>query len=158
MLVVVLLWLGAAQTGVAQQTDTAQPTRELQERRVLQPYHSERTTTTHIRTPSSGTYGVPEPKQYYQPPFMGQKYLDIAIEAYKEQLEENKGGVIFRFLDRIAPFIMNQFQFGVYRIYDMPIIGRDNPLLEPQMNSKTELQNKIESGRGPFSKPEKEDF
>ena len=156
LFVVVLLWLGAAHAGVAQQTDTAQPSRELQEQRELQPYHSERTTTTHIRTPSSGTYGVPEPKQHYRHPFMGQKYLNVAVKAYQEQLKEDQGGALLRFLDKIAPFILNKFQFGVYRIYDMPIIERGKPLQEPQMDSKTQRQKELESDKHVLTKPGEE--
>ena len=151
-----LVFLLSLQPARGQQSDTAQTTKELEEQRILQPYQFERSTTTHIRMPSSGTYGVPEPKEYYQHPFLGQKYLDIAMAAYRESLKEGKGGLLLRFLNKIAPFINNQFQFGVYRIYDFPIIERGHPLLEPQMNSKTELQKKLESDKEPLTKPGEE--
>lgn len=121
----------------AQQTDTTGTTEELKlrQRQIQQPYHSERSTNNFL-LPSSGTYGVPEPTEYYKPPFMGQESLDAAVEAYRKELKEGLGNsVILRFLKTIAPYINNQFEFGVYQIYDLPIVERDHPLRYPQLNS-----------------------
>ena len=124
----------------AQQTDTSRTVKEmdLKERTVQQPYHSERSTNNFV-LPSSGTYGVPEPTEYYTPPFTGQENLDKAVEAYRKRLEEGLGNsLLFQFISKIAPFVNNQFEFGVYRIYDLPIVERDHPLLYPQLDNEEE--------------------
>lgn len=122
--------------GVAQQADTSATVKEIELRQQFrQSYHSERKADNFV-LPSSGVYSVPEPKQYYKPPFTGQKSLDAAVEAYRKELKEGLGNsVIFRFLETIAPFINNQFEFGVYQIYDLPIVERDHPLRYPQLNN-----------------------
>lgn len=138
--IVVFLLLGLTQRGWSQQSDTTQTTEEieLEEQPFPQPYHSERSTNNFL-LPSSGTYGVPEPTEYYTPPFMGQKHLDAAVEAYRKRLKEGLGNsLLFQFISKIAPFVNNQFEFGVYRIYDLPIVERDHPLLYPQVENKLE--------------------
>ena len=126
--------------GLAQQSDTSQTQkRKLEERRVQQPYHSERSANSFLLE-ESGTYGVPEPKEYYRPPFNGQESLDRAVEAYRKELEDSiANSPLFQLLGKVAPFITNQFEFGFYRIYDLPIVERDHPALYPQTDTeKTE--------------------
>ena len=134
---IILLLLGTVQLGMAQQTDTTQTEKELKQEDLFpQPYHSERSTDKYL-LPSSGTYGVPEPTEYYTPPFKGQEYLDYAVEAYREELENSVANTpLFQFISKIAPFVNNRFEFGVYRIYDLPIVERDHPLLYPQVNNE----------------------
>lgn len=82
-----------------------------------------------------GNYQVPEETEYYTPPFKGQKYLDMAVEAYRKELENRIGSDWFwKFLDTISPYVYNKFEFGVYQIYDMPIVERDNPLQQSYKN------------------------
>lgn len=85
--------------------------------------------------PKTGLYAIPEPKEYYVHPFMAQKHLEMALADYYEDLEE-KPSLLFRFINAIAPFINNQFEFAVYRIYDLPIVERDQPMLDPQLIEK----------------------
>lgn len=81
--------------------------------------------------PQSGVFEMPEETQYYTPPFKGQYYLDLAVAAYREEQKDKLGlNWLFRFLGAIAPYVNNQFEFGVYRINDMPIVERDNPLFQ----------------------------
>lgn len=137
-----LLVVALTGPGYAQQTDTTQTTKEmdLRQRQIPQPYHSERSTNNFL-LPSSGTYGVPEPTEYYTPPFMGQKSLDAAVEAYRKRLKEGMGNtLLFQFISKIAPFVNNQFEFGVYRIYDLPVVDRDHPLRYPQIDKSNEEQ------------------
>ena len=132
--------LGVLQTISAQQTDTSQTREELelQEKKVSQPYHSERSSGNYILS-KSGTYGVPEPTEYYTPPFKGQESLDKAVEAYHEELDNSVANTaFFQLLGKIAPFIMNRFEFGFYQIYDMPIVERDHPLRDPQVDRQKE--------------------
>jgi len=79
-----------------------------------------------------GTYNVPEETQYYQPPFKGQEYLDMAVEAYRKELEKTIGpDWLWKFMKTVSPFINNQFEFGFYQIYDMTsTVDRDNPLFQ----------------------------
>lgn len=78
-----------------------------------------------------GSYQVPEETEYYQPPFKGQEYLDMAVEAYQEELEKQIGpDWLSRFMRAVSPFINNQFEFGFYQIYDLPVVERDNPLFQ----------------------------
>lgn len=79
-----------------------------------------------------GSYEVPEETRYYQPPFKGQEYLDMAVEAYRKELEKHIGpDWLSQFMRAVSPFINNQFEFGFYQIYDMTsTVDRDNPLFE----------------------------
>ncbi|HLR24783.1 MAG TPA: hypothetical protein VK112_02875 [Fodinibius sp.] len=78
-----------------------------------------------------GSYKVPEETEYYNPPFKGQEYLDMAVEAYRKELENRIGSDWFwKFLDTISPYIYNGFEFGVYQINDQPVVERDNPLFQ----------------------------
>ena len=133
----IILFSGGLQQVTAQQSDTTQTEKvELDQREQLLPYHSERSTNSFL-LPESGTYNVPEPTEYYQPPFMGQKRLDEAVAAYRKELENSIANTpLFQFISTIAPFVNNQFEFGVYRIYDLPIVERDNPLLAPQIKEE----------------------
>lgn len=79
-----------------------------------------------------GAYQVPTEKQYYVHPFKGQYYLDLAVEAYRKELENRIGDDWYwQFLKAISPYINNQFQFGFYNMYDIEFVDRDHPLLEP---------------------------
>lgn len=101
--------------------------------------HSERSMGV-LSLPQSGVFEMPEETQYYTPPFKGQYYLDLAVEAYREEQKDKLGlGWLFRFMNAVAPYINNQFQFGVYRINDMPIVDRDHPLFQSH-NSKEKIE------------------
>ena len=96
--------------------------------------HSERQQGS-FYLPQSGVFEVPEETQYYQIPFKGHYYLDIAVEAYREELRKQQGsGWLNKFFRAIAPFVNNQFQFGHYAIYDMPVVDRENPLFQSHNN------------------------
>lgn len=99
--------------------------------------HSERTIGSYT-LPQSGVFEVPEETEYYVIPFKGQEYLDMAVEALREEQRDKLGlNWLFRFLNAISPYVNNQFQFGVYRINDMPVVARDNPLFQSH-NSREE--------------------
>lgn len=96
--------------------------------------HSERSIGSYS-LPESGVFEVPEETEYYVLPFKGQHYLDMAVEALREEQRDKLGlNWLFRFLNAISPYVNNQFQFGVYRINDMPIVARDNPLFQSHNN------------------------
>lgn len=100
----------------------------------IQP-HSERSVGSYT-LPQSGVFEMPDETQYYTPPFKGQYYLDLAVEAYRQEQKDKLGlNWLFQFLNAIAPYVNNQFEFGVYRINDMPVVERDNPLFQSH-NSK----------------------
>lgn len=137
-LLLIPILIGIALPLAAQQTDTTRTEKELKEEQKTfsQPYHSERSTNNFLLS-SSGIYGVPEPTEYYTPPFTGQKSLDYAVEVYREGLKNNIANTpLFQFISRIAPFVTNRFEFGIYRIYDLPIVDRDHPLLYPQVGNE----------------------
>ena len=88
------------------------------------------------RMTEMGSYHVPEESVPYVPPFKGQEYLDMAVEAYRQQLKNDIGANwLWKFLDTISPYINNEFEFGVYQIYDQPVVDRDNPLFESYKNN-----------------------
>lgn len=96
--------------------------------------HQERTVGA-FTLPQSGIMEMPEETQYYTPPFKGQYYLDLAVEAYREEQKDKLGlNWLFRFLDFISPYVNNEFEFGVYRINDLPVVERDNPLFQSHKN------------------------
>ena len=98
--------------------------------------HSERQTGS-FHLPQSGVFEVPEENYYYQIPFKGHYYLEIAVEAYREELREQQGaGWLNKFFRAIAPYVNNKFQFGHYAIYDMPIVDRDNALFQSHNNDE----------------------
>ncbi len=135
LVVTVLFIFGIADFGYAQQSDTTQTRKELdlREDSARIPYHSERSANSFLLS-ESGSYNVPDPKQYYQPPFTGQESLDRAVAFYRQQLENSiVNSAVFQLIGKIAPFVMNRFEFGFYQIYDMPIVDRDHPLLDPQI-------------------------
>jgi hypothetical protein len=74
-----------------------------------------------------GTYNVPTEGQYYDRPFMGQFYLDKAVEAYRRETESNiNGGWFWQFLKTVSPFI--RLQMGPLEMPEMEYVDRDNPL------------------------------
>ncbi len=84
-----------------------------------------------------GSYEVPSETEYYTPPFKGQEYLDMAVEAYRKELERSIGpDWMWQFMKAVSPYINNQFEFGVYQIYDLPIVDRDNPLFQSDSNKQ----------------------
>jgi len=127
-----------AQLALAQQADSTKRTFFLRpESKSLkaQP-HSERSIGSYA-LPQSGVFEMPEETQYYVLPFKGQYYLDMAVEAYREEQRDKLGlNWLFRFLNAISPYVNNQFQFGVYRINDMPVVARDNPLFQSHNSSE----------------------
>ncbi len=127
------------QYALAQQADSTKRTFFLRpETKSLESQpHSERSIGSYA-LPQSGVFEMPEETQYYVLPFKGQYYLDLAVEAYREEQRDKLGlNWLFRFLNAISPYVNNQFQFGVYRINDMPLVARDNPLFQSH-NSKDE--------------------
>lgn len=139
---VLLLLGGLLLPASAQQSDTTDTTRrvDFKQREIPQAYHSERSTDKFL-LPESGTYAVPEPTEYYKPPFTGQESLDQAVAAYREELENSIANTpLFRFINKIAPFVNNTFEFGVYRMYDIPIIDRDHPMLYPSTAGEQQPQ------------------
>lgn len=76
-----------------------------------------------------GTYSMPSEKQYYQHPFKGQYYLDMAVEAYREQLREQVGdNWYWSFLKAVSPYI--RLEMGAFQTLEMQYVGRDNPLFQ----------------------------
>lgn len=117
---------------MAQETDTTRKSIEMEERQELLrlKYRLDRSASEGMLS-ESGVHEVPEPTEYYTPPFKGQEYLDMAVEAYRKELEDRIGpDWMYQFFRAIAPFVNNRFEFGVYQIYDMPVVDRDNPLFQ----------------------------
>jgi hypothetical protein len=85
-----------------------------------------------------GTYNMPSETQFYEIPFRAQEDLDRAVEAYREEIREKGPAWLWRTLRTISPFINNQFGFGVYDIYDLPIVERDNPGFQSKNEDKKE--------------------
>ncbi|MDZ7680703.1 MAG: hypothetical protein U5J63_03065 [Fodinibius sp.] len=80
-----------------------------------------------------GTYNVPSEGQYYDRPFMGQYYLDKAVEAYRQEMESGiNGGWFWQFLKSVSPFI--RLQMGPMTMPEMEYVDRDNPLWESYMD------------------------
>lgn len=128
-----------AKVSYAQQTDTASTVKKLQEEKViLKTYHTEKS-TENMFMPKTGLYDIPIPKEYYIHPFMAQKRIDAALADYYKEAKEKKS-LLFRFINAIAPFINNQFEFAVYKIYDLPIVERGQPMLTPQLIEKQKKQ------------------
>lgn len=137
--VILVILVGITGVANAQQTDTTQTKEKLEtQRKALQQYHSERSTHGYVLT-ESGTYNVPEPTEYYKPPFTGQESLDRAVAFYRQEFENSIANTkLFQIIAKVAPFITNSFQFGFYQIYDLPIVERDHPLLEPQIKEENQ--------------------
>lgn len=135
------LFLLVSHFAYAQQADSTRRTFFMNpesESRTFRP-HSERTIGS-LTIPESGVYEMPEETQYYTPPFKGQYYLDLALQAYREEQRDKLGmNWLFGFLNAIAPYVNNQFQFGVYRINDLPVVARDNPLFQ-SYKSREEIE------------------
>lgn len=132
------LFLAGVLTANAQQADSTKRTFFLNPKPKsfkIQP-HSERSMGSYT-LPQSGVFEMPDETQYYTPPFKGQYYLDLAVEAYREEQKDKLGlNWLFQFLNAIAPYVNNQFEFGVYRINDMPVVERDNPLFRSHNSKK----------------------
>lgn len=76
-----------------------------------------------------GTYDMPSEGQYYKRPFMGQKYLDQAVEAYRREIENKMGGNWYwQFLKAVSPFI--RMELGAFRDNELIYVDRDNPLFK----------------------------
>jgi len=77
-----------------------------------------------------GSYDVPTETHYYKRPFKGQEYLDMAVEAYRKEVENSwQNSWYWQFLKAVSPYINNKFEFGFYNT-DVPIVDRDNPLFQ----------------------------
>lgn len=119
---------------LAQEQDTTRQELELEREEpsptLLQP-EFDRPASGGVMT-EMGSYNVPEETRYYQPAFKGQEYLDMAVEAYRKELEKQIGpDWLSQFMRAVSPFINNQFEFGFYQIYDMnSTVDRDNPLFQ----------------------------
>lgn len=124
---------------LAQETDTTRQSVELEKRKqaLKLKYQLDRAASEGMLT-ESGVHAVPEPTTYYSPPFKGQEYLDKAVEAYRRELEERMGpDWLYNFFRAVSPFVNNKFEFGVYQMYDLPVVDRENPLFQSN-NSKDE--------------------
>lgn len=76
-----------------------------------------------------GKYQVPSETQYYQRPFKGQEYLDMAVEAYREEMEQQVGNNWYwQFLKTVSPYI--RLELGAFQTMQMQYVDRDNPLFE----------------------------
>lgn len=113
----------------AQETDTTRQMLELKrkQRSLDFPQNTERSMSGGLMT-KMGTYNAPTEGQYYHPPFMGQKYLDMAVEAYYKEMEENFGGWFWNFLRSVSPYI--RVQFAPLEPPKMQFPDRNNPLWE----------------------------
>ncbi|GAA5520331.1 hypothetical protein LQ318_01275 [Aliifodinibius salicampi] len=134
-----LLFFGVIPTiTFAQETDTTRQEiePEQEERKLNMQSKFDRSMSGGIMS-EMGSYEVPSETEYYTPPFKGQEYLDMAVEAYRKELERSIGpDWMWQFMKTVAPYINNQFEFGVYQIYDLPIVDRDNPLFQSDSNNK----------------------
>lgn len=123
---------------LAQETDTTRQEiePEQEERKLNMQSKFDRSMSGGIMS-EMGSYEVPSETEYYTPPFKGQEYLDMAVEAYRKELERSIGpDWMWQFIKTVSPYINNQFEFGVYQIYDLPIVDRDNPLFQSDSNNK----------------------
>lgn len=76
-----------------------------------------------------GMYKVPSETQYYQAPFKGQDYLDMAVKAYREQLKEGIGNNWYwNFLKAVSPYI--SLELGAFQTMQMEYVDRTNPLFQ----------------------------
>lgn len=124
---------------LAQETDTTRQSVEMEKREeaLKLKYQLDRAASEGMLT-ESGVHAVPERTTYYNPPFKGQEYLDKAVEAYRRELEKRMGpDWLYNFFRVVSPFVNNKFEFGVYQIYDLPVVDRENPLFQSN-NSKEE--------------------
>lgn len=137
--IILLVMLPALVWG--QETDTTRQSGELDEREqaIELKYKINRPASGGMLT-ESGVHEVPEPTEYYTPPFKGQEYLDKAVEAYRKELKERMGpDWLYNFFRIVKPFINNQFEFGVYQINDLPVVERENSLFRSN-NSDEKLE------------------
>ncbi|TYP94907.1 hypothetical protein LX73_0200 [Fodinibius salinus] len=82
-----------------------------------------------------GTYDVPEPNPYhYERPFMGQKHLDRAMKAYREQMKE-EFGENWSSLMWVANSFIN-LQFGPSQSSELSYPDRGNPLWQNYTSDK----------------------
>lgn len=113
----------------AQETDTTRQNLNLQgqQQRTLDlERQSDRSMSGGIMS-RMGTYNVPTEGQYYDRPFMGQYYLDKAVEAYRREMRNGiNGGWFWQFLKTASPFI--RLQLGPLNMPDMEYVDRENPL------------------------------
>lgn len=119
----------------AQQSDTTRQNREINPKpeSFTERAHTERK-MGEFMLPESGVFSYPERVEPYREPFMGQYYLDIAVEILRKEQEGKLGKMWMQILRTVAPFVNMQFQFGVYDIEDLPIVDRDNPLFQSYQN------------------------
>ena len=76
-----------------------------------------------------GTFSVPRENQYYQRPFKGQEYLDLAVQAYRRELESGiDGGWFWRFLKTVSPYI--RMELGAFETMQLQYIDRDHPAFD----------------------------
>ncbi len=85
-----------------------------------------------------GTFSVPRENQYYQRPFKGQEYLDMALEAYREELESGmEDSWFWQFLKTVSPYI--RLEMGAFETMQLQYIDRDHPAFE-SYNSDEKLE------------------
>lgn len=120
----------------AQERDTAEV--ELKDRELNLNRQMERPMSGGMMT-DMGTYEVPSKAPPYQRPFMGQKHLDRAVEAYREQQGTiNTDSWFWQFLRAVSPYV----QLGAFKEMELQYVDRNNPLWEsyeqdfiPDLNS-----------------------
>lgn len=82
-----------------------------------------------------GTYQIPSETQYYQHPFKGQEYLDMAVEAYRKEIENQVGdNWYWQFLKAVSPFI--RLELGAFQTMQLEYPDRDNPLWQSYSNDE----------------------
>lgn len=80
-----------------------------------------------------GTHEIPRDKQYYQHPFKGQEYLDMAVEAYREEMGNQVGDQWYwQFLQAVSPYI--KLHMEVFETMQMQYVDRDHPFFQSYGN------------------------
>lgn len=84
-----------------------------------------------------GTYQMPSEQQYYQHPFKGQEYLDMAVKAYREEMNKRAGGNWYwQFLKAVSPYI--QLELGAFQTMQLQYVDRTNPLFQSYKDNQKE--------------------
>lgn len=125
------------QVGLAQERDTSEVRLEQDEesrRSINLDRQYERSISGGSMT-EMGTYNVPSETQYYERPFKGQEYLDMAVEAYREEIEDKMGGSWYwDFLKAVSPFI--RMELGAFQTMELEYPDKDNPLWQSYTNDE----------------------
>lgn len=131
-----LLCLLSPLIALGQETDTTRQELELEKKKrsLNLERQLDRSTSGGIMT-EMGTYNVPNETQYYKQPFMGQHYLDMAVEAYRKELEDRIGqNWYWQFLRAVSPYI--RLQLAPLNVPELEYVDRDNPLWRSYNNDE----------------------